>query len=520
VPEQFSSAHGQRDAAEVARREKGRAALSSVVAAVALTTLKLTVGVLTGSLGILAEALHSGLDLVAAALTYAAVRLSGQPPDFEHRYGHGRVENLSAFVEAGLLLLTAAWVIYEATRRLFFAEVHVEATIWAFLVMGISILIDIGRSRNLSRVAKEHNSQALAADALHFRTDIWSSVVVIAGLAAVWLGQRSGITLGGWLPRADAIAALGVSGIVLFVTGRLLRETVDALLDRAPGETAALITSAVEQVPGVVDCRRVRLRRAGNMVFADVVIEVARTATFGEAHAISETVEAAIHEALGHDEIDAVIHMEPVAAPDESPADAVRILARAHDMRAHDIRLRAIDERLDTDLHVEVNPALTLDQAHALTTDLERDVRAANPRFGRINTHLEAPEGEIVRQADMTTQRAELVAQVRDIADSVAGRGSCHEVKIYQPAGADGIELVLHCWFPGSLTVGQVHDQSAEIERRLYNSLPHLRDVLLHAEPEERTVPATGQASAAGQGETGVHVVQGGEPLSARRQEH
>lgn len=499
MPEQFSAAYGQSDAAETARREKGRAALSSVVAAVALTGLKLIVGILTGSLGILAEALHSALDLVAAALTYVAVRLSGQPADFEHRYGHGRVENLSAFVEAGLLLITAAWVIYEAVRRIFFTEIHVEASIWAFLVMGFSIVIDIGRSRHLSKVAKEHNSQALAADALHFRTDIWSSSVVILGLAVIWIGNRTGLTLGGWLPKADALAALGVSGIVLFVTGKLLRETVDVLLDRAPGETAGLITSAVERVPGVVDCRRVRLRRAGNMVFADVVIDVARTATFGEAHAISEAVEAAIHEAIGQGEVDAVIHMEPIAATDETPADAIRILARSHDMRAHDIRLRAIDARLDADLHVEVNPALTLAEAHTLTTDLEQHVRLANPRFGRINTHLEAPEGEVVRQADMTTQRAELVATVRDIADSVGGRGSCHEVKIYQTvAGTEGIELVIHCWFPGNLTVGQVHARSADIERRLYNALPHLRDVLLHAEPEEgaprvadSAVPAT-----------------------------
>jgi divalent metal cation (Fe/Co/Zn/Cd) transporter len=258
---------------------------------------------------------------------------------------------------------------------------------------------------------------------------------------------------------------------------------------------------------GVVDCRRVRLRRAGNMVFADVVIEVARTATFGEAHAISEAVEAAIHGALGQGEVDAVIHMEPVAAPSETPADAVRILARGHHMRAHDIRLRAIDDRLDADLHVEVNPALTLAEAHALTTDLERDVRLANPRFGRINTHLEAPEGAIERQADMTTQRAELVARVRDIADSVAGQGSCHEVKIYQPAtNNESIEMVLHCWFPGSLTVGQVHDQSAEIERRLYNTVPHLRDVLLHAEPEEGAVRVASDGATAGPGEGNVPV--------------
>jgi divalent metal cation (Fe/Co/Zn/Cd) transporter len=167
-------------------------------------------------------------------------------------------------------------------------------------------------------------------------------------------------------------------------------------------------------------------------------------------------------------------------------------------MRAHDVRLRAIDDRLDADLHVEVDPALTLAEAHALSADLERAVRAANPRFGRINTHLEAPEGAVERQQDVTTQRAELVARVRDIADEVAGRGACHEVKIYQPAADPGaIALVLHCWFPGDRTVGQVHAASAEIERRLHNALPHLRDVLLHAEPHEEAGGAAGEGEVA-----------------------
>ncbi len=488
MPEEFSVQQKQDDQEQVAQREKGRAALASVIAAVILTTMKIVVGVLTGSLGILAEALHSALDLVAAVLTFAAVRLSGQPPDPEHRYGHNRVENLSAFVEAGLLLLTAAWIIYESIRRLFFTEVHVEASIWAFLVMLISIIIDVGRSRNLANMAQKHKSQALAADALHFRTDIWSSCVVIGGLAAIWLGERFGVTFGGWLPKADALAALGVAGIVIFVTGQLLRETVDALLDRAPGETAALVTSAIEAVPGVVDCRRVRLRRAGAVVFADVVIGVSRAASFAEAHEVSEAVEQAVHIALGRDEADIVVHMEPIAAPDETPDDAVRAAARRHDMRAHAIRLRAIDERLDADLHVEIDPTLTLAAAHQLTTELERTVRVAHPDIGRLNTHLEALDSAIERQVDVTTQQAELVARVRDIADSVAGAGACHEVKIYQPTAQPGtIELVIHCSFPGSLTVAEVHDQAAVIEHNLYNALPALRAVLLHTEPAEES---------------------------------
>lgn len=469
-----------------AGREKQGVALTSVVGAVVLTSLKLGVGLMTGSLSILAEALHSSLDLVASLLTLFAVRLAGQPPDDEHRYGHGKAENLSAFVEATLLLLTVGWVTYEAVRRLVGHPAPPEINAWAFLVMGLSIVIDFGRSRALDRVAREHDSQALAADALNFKTDMLSSAVVIVGLSAIKLGEWLGWDAGGWLAKADAIAALGVSAIVLTLAGRMLRETADVLLDRAPHEGAAALIDAVTRVPGVVECKQLRLRRAGSKVFVDLVIAVARTSTFGEAHAITEAVEEAVRAASPRADVDVVVHMEPVPAPSETPGDAVRLLARQSGMRAHDVRVRSIDDRLDADLHVEVDPTMTLDAAHALTTQLERDVRLANPQFYRVNTHLEAPATTITRHADVTTQRAELVAQARDIADSVAGAGSCHEIRIYQLlADERPYELVLHCWFPGKMTVQQVHEQANEIERLLHNALPDLRGILLHAEPVE-----------------------------------
>jgi len=299
------------------------------------------------------------------------------------------------------------------------------------------------------------------------------------------------------LPKVDALAALVVAAIVLTLAGRMLREAGDVLLDRAPAEDTAPLATAVGGVPGVLATRRLRLRRSGNQVFADVTVAVPRAITFAEAHAITEAVEEAARGAMPAAVADVVVHAEPAAAPDETPGDAIRLLARQQGLRAHDVRLRTIDARLDADLHVEVDPALTLDAAHALTVRLERTVRAANPEFGRINTHLEAPEMTVEPQVDVTTRRIELVAAARDIADGVAGAGSCHEVKIYQlPAVARAFELVLHCSFPGALTVGQVHDQAAEIERRLHTALPDLRAALLHAEPAvpeadgpEHTVP-------------------------------
>src|SRR5438128_2323416 len=213
--------------AKDAHREKTVVALSSVLAAIGLTSMKLIVGLLTGSLGILAEAAHSGLDLVAALLTFFAVRVADRPADATHHYGHGKVENLSAFIEAGLLLLTAVWVIYEAIRRLLFHEGHVDPSIWAFIVMAISIIVDFTRSRALLRVARRLGSQALEADALHFSTDIWSSAIVIVGLLVVYLTTL--FHLPAWLNLADALAALGVSVIVIWLSLRLAKATIGLL---------------------------------------------------------------------------------------------------------------------------------------------------------------------------------------------------------------------------------------------------------------------------------------------------
>src|SRR5215467_9746217 len=184
------------------RAEKRTVAGNSVLAAVLITGLKIVVGVTTGSLGILSEAAHSGLDLVAALITFFSVRVSDKPADADHQYGHGKVENFSAFLETGLLLLTCLWIVYEAIKRLILPNVEIEPSFAAFTVMFLSIAVDSWRSRALGRIATKYDSQALQADALHFSTDIWSSSVVIVGLALVWLGR---VTHKDWLLRADPV---------------------------------------------------------------------------------------------------------------------------------------------------------------------------------------------------------------------------------------------------------------------------------------------------------------------------
>lgn len=287
--------------------EKQSAALSSLVAAIGLTAFKIVVGLATGSLGILAEAAHSGLDLVAAAITLVAVRISGRPPDSSHLYGHGKVENLSALAETLLLLGTCVWIVWEAMRRLLYHRVDVEVTVWSFVVMGTSIVIDISRSRILSRAAKKYNSQALEADALHFQTDIWSSTVVILGLV--------GVKISDWAPslaflrEADAVAALGVSMVVVWVSWQLGRRTVDGLVDKAPAGMEERIQSAVEAVPGVRDCHAIRLRYSGPVLFIDLHVLVDGNQTLFAAHALTETIEGVIQQLVPG--ADVTVHPEP-----------------------------------------------------------------------------------------------------------------------------------------------------------------------------------------------------------------
>ncbi len=295
-------------AAARADSEKRLVALSSVAAAVLLTTMKIVVGFASGSIGILSEAAHSGLDLVAAIVTLWAVRASAKPADHDHPYGHGKIENFSALFETGLLLATCAWIAYEAGKRLVFGGSHVEVTPWAFAIMALSIIVDVSRSRALARTAKRHRSQALAADALHFSTDVWSSAVVLLGLACVWSARRFGLP---WLERADAVAALGVAGIAVIVSLRLGKKSVDDLLDAAPTGMLERIAHAA-RVPGVIAVSQVRVRQSGPQTFADVVLQVERGLSIEMAHEIADLAENAIHSTVAG--IDVVVHAEPVDA--------------------------------------------------------------------------------------------------------------------------------------------------------------------------------------------------------------
>ncbi len=279
--------------------EKKNVAISSIIAAFFLTSSKVVVGILTGSLGILSEALHSALDLIATVITYIAVRISDRPADKSHHYGHGKVESLSALIETALLVITCAWIIYEAINRLITGDVHIQVTFWSYAVIIVSIFVDISRSRALSRVAKKHNSQALEADALHFSTDIWSSLVVLLGLICAQIGWH----------RADSIAALAVAFIVIGVSYKLGKRAVDVLLDKAPDELIPIIKNILNEFPEVSSYHSLKVRQSGADTFIELSVHFAPNLHISKVHTITENIEQRICSHVKRCSIH--IHQEP-----------------------------------------------------------------------------------------------------------------------------------------------------------------------------------------------------------------
>jgi len=348
--------------------EKRKAALSSVIAAIFLTGIKLVVGLMTGSLGILSEAAHSGLDLVAAGMTYFAVKIADKPADREHTYGHGKFENLSALFETLLLFITCGWIIYEALQRIFFHEVHIDVNFWSFAVVITAIVVDYSRSRILFKAARKYNSQALEADALHFSTDILSSAVVIVGLIGAWFGFH----------KADAFAALVVSGIVIWISLRLGKKTIDMLTDKIPDvRLVEEIKNKVMEIEGVVNCRNIRVRQSGSKAFVDMVVDIKRTIPFEHAHQIMNLIEERIKEIIPN--VDIVIHSEPVETSDETVLDKIKMLLIESKASAHNIEVQRISDKYLVDLHLECKSAQTLEEAHKIADEIEAKIKEKIP---------------------------------------------------------------------------------------------------------------------------------------------
>src|SRR5882672_4872399 len=460
---------------ESMRAEKRAVAGNSVLAAFAITALKIAVGFTTGSLGILSEAAHSGLDLIAALVTFFSVRVSDKPADADHQYGHGKVENFSAFIETGLLLLTCVWIISEAVKRLFFHSVEIEPSAAAFVVMLLSILVDAWRSRALGRIAVKYDSQALEADALHFSTDIWSSSVVIVGLVLVQLGRSYEIR---WLSKADPIAALFVAGVVISVSWRLARRTVDALIDAAPAGVRNQILEKIRKIDGVLEVDRVRIRRAGNRYFADLAVGLARNFTFQRSEQIADEVTAQVHQVLPN--ADVMVHSVPRARRSENIFDRVRAVATRHNFNVHDVSVLDLNGKLHVEQHLELDEQLSMKEAHDEVTRLETEMRAEIPEIATILTHIESEPAtietgeEIVREPELEQRLKDIVKEFPDVMD-------VHEFQFKKVRAR--LYVSCHCTLPDDMPLSRVHDVQTSLEIRFKHDAPELFRVLIHPEP-------------------------------------
>lgn len=482
---------GRKSGDEAGVVQKRRAALRSVLAAVFLASLKLAVGLWSGSLGILSEAANSGLDVVAAAIIYLSVLVSDKPADADHQYGHQKIENFSAFLQTGLVLVTCLWIILAAAHRLW-VPVRVEVSWWAFAVMGISITVSFFRARELRTAAQQYRSQALESHALNYTLDIWSSLVVVVGLGALWLGERFGM---GGMYAADPLSALAVAGFVLYHSARLGRQTIDALLDAAPSGLRARIVEAVREVEGVVACERVRVRHAGSKSFVDTNIAVERSIPFEHVSAILEAVRARIREILP--DADIMIHSEPHAPREENLFEKVKWIARRNNLAVHDLLVYEVEGQFTLDLHLEVDEALTLDQAHERANYLEKSIFEEIAEIGAINTHIEG-EGTHVETAKMTgAVRGQMAGELKRIATQVPDILDCHDIAIREIHQKTYVSC--HVLMDGSLPITRVHDRTVEIEALYKKRFPAIHKVTIHTEPEsERGVSARDVSARAG----------------------
>src|SRR5271154_6793999 len=450
---------------------KERVALGSIAASAGLAAAKAIVGLLTGSLAILSEAGHSLIDLSATVLTYFAVRLSGKPADKEHQYGHGKVESVTALAETALLFLLSAIVIWEAGRRLSGAERHaVDASVAAFAVIAISIVVDFFRARTLGRIAKATSSEALEADALHFGSDMWSSIAVLIGLGGVALG----------FPWADASAAIVVAVFICIAGWRLGRRTINTLTDTAPAGVSEKVAAIARLEPGVVAVERVRARPAGAVLFVELCVGVSRTLPLDRVAAIKERLSRDIRAVLPNAEV--TITEELRALDNETVRERVMMIARNRGLAIHHVAVQAISGQLSVSADLEVEGTQSLTAAHDIASRLEEAVREELGTNVEVETHIDPLPADVLAGHDASAGR---IAEVRDVLVQLAAEmpdlGEVHDVRVRETAGGEIVNF--HCAVAPSLSVSAVHDMVDALERRLRRRFPIIQRVIGHAEP-------------------------------------
>lgn len=451
--------------------KKESAALASIGASAAITLGKLVAGLMSGSLALMSEAGHAAVDTGATILTWLAVRAAHKPADDEHHYGHGKYESLAALVETGLLFALTAFVVIEATHRLLANNTSVEPKAIAFVVLVASIVIDAVRWVSLSRIAKETRSDALAADALHFSSDLVASVLVLIGLTLTYFGY----------PQADSYAAFGVAAFVAIAGYRLGRRTVDALIDTAPEGVADRLREAVEAVPGVAQVDFLRLRPAGPVLLGEIGIGVARTLPQERVARISDEVIDAIKRETPEAEL--TLTTTPMALDEETALERVLLVAARQRRAVHHVTIQEVDGRRSISLDLELDGQLPHGVAHEAATRLEAAMREELGNDVEVETHIEPLETRELEGHDVSADlSATILEELAKHAEAGGLVGDVHNVRVRRTDA--GLVVNYHCRVDPALTVTRVHDAVDDLDRRLKAARDDICRVVGHAEPK------------------------------------
>jgi cation diffusion facilitator family transporter len=450
---------------------KSRVAAISIFASAGMATAKFVVGIAIGSLALVSEALHSSVDVIATVVTWMVVRVSDLPADKEHHYGHGKLESLSALGVIAMLYVLAGGILVESYSRLREGAPPPTLSAIPFIVLLLDIAVNFWRARALQRAAHETRSQALAADALHFGSDVLGSVAVIIGLALSGLGYAWG----------DAAAAVGVAIMIAMLGLRLARSTVETLIDRAPEGASEKATAAIRAVPGVVGVERLRVRMVGSTHFIDAIVQVPRTYPIDRVEEIKRKAQAAVAKTL--EDADLTFTAVPVARDNESVRERIMVIARNSGLAVHHVTVHDLGGKLTVSIDLEVDGGMALTAAHDIAQGLERSIRDEFGEDVEVDTHIEPLEPELPHGTDAAPARVETI---RAALSRFATDGAIHDIHSVRVRDTDAGEIVnFHCRAAPSMSVIKVHENVDEIERALRRAFPTVKRVISHAEPPD-----------------------------------
>ncbi len=453
---------------------KIKVARNSLYAAVFITTIKMLAAYFSGSLAILTEVVNSGIDIFVCLVTIFSVKYAAKPADEDHNYGHEKAENFSALIQVLFLFGTSAFISYEGIARLFLNKPYdVHITIWIFAALLISMIIDFFRARALNKIADETKSHALEADALHFSSDILSSLVVIVGLIFTYMGFE----------KADAISALIVAGIIIYLGLKMSRKAVDSLLDKVPPGLNEKIRYETLLIEGVEGIRTTRIRSTGARIFIDMTIEISRIIPFSKAHDIMDAVERRLHQII--DNADIVIHSEPIETDKETINDKIKMIVNSFGMKSHDVFSHKIGNEIVSELHIEVTDTNDLVKAHDKITEIEEKIKSEIGIISNVKIHIDEPSNILYDTVDITAKSQDMVNEIKKIVSLNKDVTTCSDYSVIITNGK--IRISLSCTFDYHFSLEEVHDIVTLLESKILAELkdryPKLSNVIIHAEP-------------------------------------